>query len=196
MSLRRGFKTGAAGLAREVRTELGLGLLDRFNPHQLAGHLDITVMSLRELAPDLPGVRHFLFEDQDAFSALTVFRGQRRLIVHNESHSEPRQNSNLTHELAHALLLHNPAPPLHKITGCRHWDGTNEEEANWLSGELLVTSEMALAVARGSFSKHQAQECFGVSKAMLLWRINATGAVKRVQRERARRKAHSSSAKP
>ena len=89
------------------------------------------------------------------------------------------------HELSHGLLLHEPAPVLDSITVCRNWNDLNEEEADWLAGELLVTTEMALAVARGQLTKWQARDGFGVSEAMLRWRINKTGAVRRVQRQRA-----------
>lgn len=187
MALRRGFKSEAAALALEVRTELGLGQLDRLDPRQLAQHLDIPIVGLSELATTLHAAQYFLSEDQSAFSAGTVFDGHRRMIVHNDCHSEARQNSNLAHELAHPLLFHEPTLALDLITGCRHWNDDNEDEANWLGGELLVTTDMALAVARGHLSQPEAQERWGVSYTMLKWRLNARGAAKRVQRERARR---------
>ena len=108
------------------------------------------------------------------------------MIVHNDSHSNARQNSNLAHELAHGLLLHEPAPAIDGATGCRNWNNTTEEEATWLSGELLVTGSMALAVARGHISEEEACHRLGVSGRMLDWRINKTGARKRAERERAR----------
>ena len=111
MGLRRGFKTEAAGLAKEIRLELGLGPFARLDPHELARHLDIPVLALSELEESAPdAVRYFLSTEPEAFSAVTVFRGHHRAVVHNDAHSEPRQNSNLTHELAHGLLLHEPAP--------------------------------------------------------------------------------------
>ena len=186
MALRRGFKTEAVALAREVRAELGLGPFARLDPLDLAQHLEIPVVALSDLAATQPGARHFIAVDQSSFSALTVFDGRRRMIVHNDSHSEARQNSNLTHELAHGLLLHEPAPALDHTTGCRHWNDANEGEAAWLGGELLVTSQMALAVARGRFTEQQACERLGVSARMLTWRLNETGARKRAHRERAR----------
>ena len=64
---------------------------------------------------------------------------------------------------------------------------TNEAEAAWLGGVLLVTCDMALAVARGRFTKWQARERFDISEDMLRWRLDVTGANKRVARERARR---------
>ena len=186
MVLRKGFKSDAAALAREIRHELEISQMDRLDPHQLAMHLDIPILPLSALSPDtLPGARHFLSLEPGAFSALTVFDGHRRTILHNDSHSKARQNSNLMHELSHGLLLHEPSPALDSITGCRNWNDLNEEEADWLAGELLVTTEMALAVARGQLTKWQARDSFGVSEAMLRWRVNKTGAVRRVQRQRA-----------
>ena len=186
MALRRGFKSEAAALAREVRGELGLDSFDRLDPYELAGHLGIPILPLSDLPATSPGVRHFLSSDREAFSALTVFAGNRRIIVHNDSHSGARQNSNLTHELAHPLLLHEPRTALDNVTGCRDWNDTYEQEADWLSGELLVTSHMALAVARGRLTRQEARHHFGVSDDMLRWRLNTTGAQKRVERERAR----------
>ena len=185
MALRWGFKSEAAALAKEVRAELGLGQFGRLDPRQLAQYLSIHVVPLSGFVSTVQGAEHFLSVERNAFSALTVFHGHRRMIVHNDSHSGPRQNSNLAHELAHALLRHEPAAALDSGTGCRDWNGTKEEEAQWLAGELLVTSDMALAVARGQLTESQALNRFRVSKRMLNWRINKTGATKRVERERA-----------
>lgn len=164
MALRRGFKTEAAALAREVRSELGLGSLDCLDPNGLARHLNIPIVPLSEYAVTVLGARHFLSTEREAFSALTVFRGHRRLVVHNDSHAPTRQNSNLAHELAHGLLLHEPTVALDSETGCRDWNATDEEEADWLASELLVTSEMALAVARGRIDFNLAAVRFGVSE--------------------------------
>jgi len=188
MTLRRGFRAQAAALAQEIRAELRLRPLDGLEPRVLAQHLSIPIVSLGELAADSDGARHFLLVEPGAFSALTVFFGHRRLIVHNDSHSEARQNSNLVHELSHGLLLHEPTTALDGSTGCRNWNDRIEEEANWLTGELLVTRRAALAVARGRFPRYQALARLGVSGAMLDWRINVTGARRQVERERARRR--------
>ncbi len=184
MALRRGFKSEAAALAKEVRAELGLGPLDGLDPRQLARHLDIAIVPLSKLSASLPGASYFLSVEREAFSALTVFDGHRRMVVHNDSHSAARQNSNLAHELAHALLFHEPTAALDGKTGCRDWNETKEEEADWLGGELLVTGDMALSVSRGRLTREQARKRFGVSEQMLNWRINKTGASKRVERER------------
>ncbi len=184
MTLRRGFKKEAAELASDVRGELGLDPYTRFDPVRLATHLDIPIRKLSDLVPVCDGARHLLTKETGAFSALTVFEGRRRLIVHNDCHSIGRQNSNLTHELSHGLLHHPPSPALDETTGCRIFNSTNEAEASWLTGELLVTRQMALAIARGQIKEPIAARRLGVSQQMLRWRINMTGARKRVSHER------------
>lgn len=183
MALRRGFKTEASGLAKEVRGELGLSRYDRLDPFALARHLAVPVIPLSDLTATCSGAEYFLAVETGTFSAVTVFEGVRRIVVHNDTHSAARQNSNVTHELAHGLLLHPPAPALDRATGCRDWNDDHEAEADWLTGELLVTREMALAVARGKFSRESAMERLGISREMLQWRINVTGAAKQAARE-------------
>lgn len=183
MALRRSFKTEAKALAKEVRAELGPGRLDRLDPFVLASHLEVPVISLSEFGNTCSAAQYFLEVEPGTFSAATVFEGLRRIVVHNDTHSAARQSSNITHELAHGLLLHPPAPALDPATGCRDWNADHEDEANWLTGELLVTREMALAVARGGIEREDAMDRFGVSQQMLQWRINATGAAKQAARE-------------
>jgi len=110
MTLRRGFKAEANSTADEVRGELGLGFLDPLDPLHLAAHLVIPVLGLSELTGAAQGVEYLTHVEPSAFSAITVFRGRRRLIVHNDEHALGRRNSNVTHELAHGLLLHPPTP--------------------------------------------------------------------------------------
>lgn len=183
MALRRGFKSEASDLAEEVRGELGLSRFDRLDPFALARHLAVPVIPLSDLTATCSGAQYFLAVEPGTLSAVTVFEGVRRIVVHNNTHSPARQNSNVTHELAHGLLLHAPAPALDSATGCRDWNADHEEEADWLTGELLVTRPMALAVARGKFSRESAMERLGVSRKMLQWRINVTGAAKQAARE-------------
>ena len=91
--------------------------------------------------------------------------------------------SNVTHELSYGLLLH-PATPAVDNHGCRHWNQDIEDETNWLSGALLVPEAAAIAIARGPATLADAASHYGVSQAMIRWRLNSTGATKRVQRAR------------
>lgn len=139
-------------------------------------------MPLADYAEDAPlAHRHFGEVETGAFSAATVFDGPRRTIVHNDSHVPGRQASNLTHELGHALLLHDPTPGLDD-RGCRLWNQNIEDEAQWLAGALLVTEDAALWIARGGASVAAAALRLGVSEQMITYRLNVTGARKRVAR--------------
>jgi len=98
--------------------------------------------------------------------------------------SPARRNSNIAHEAAHGLQLHPPTPALDD-RGCRLWDQDIENEAQFLAGALLLTEDAALVVARGRFTMAEAAARFRVSSEMIQYRLNITGAVKRVERARA-----------
>ena len=184
MTLRRGFKSEANSIAREIRGELHLKPADPLDPWALAEHLAIPILPLSELREDSPAmVRHFSGREQAAFSAVTVFEGSSRLVVHNDSHSRGRQASNVTHELSHGLLLHSPAVAIDR-RGCRDWDQEVELEANWLAGALLISDEAALVIVRRGLTIAQAAEVYGVSEAMVKFRLNVTAAVVRIHRQR------------
>jgi Zn-dependent peptidase ImmA (M78 family) len=184
MAYRRGFKSEANATAREIRAELRLKDLDKLDPWALAAHLLVPVESLSDYVHDAPGaVHHFTTVDQGAFSACTVFHGARRKIVHNDAHLPGRQASNVTHELAHALLLHPPTPALDD-RGCRLWNQNIEDEAQWLAGALLLTEDAALWIVREGASAPVAAEHFGISEQMVTYRVNVTGARMRVARAR------------
>lgn len=181
MGYRRGFKTESNYLAAEIRRELGLSTYDPLNPRILAEHLCIPIWNLSDLVEERPAVAPLLGAEAEQFSAVTVFAGRQRTIVHNDAHSATRQNSNLAHELAHGLLGH-PATPALDNKGCREWDQDIEDEATWLAGVLLIPEPVALAVARGRWTKVEAAVKFGASSQMLQFRLNVTGAVRRVEK--------------
>ena len=183
MAYRWGFKTEANDIAREIRKELGLGPLAPLDPRVLAECLDIPVLGLSEFVAVAPSVAYLRDVEPEAFSAVTVFSGRHRTIVHNDTHVEVRQNSNIAHELAHGLLQHSATPALDD-KGCRNWDQNIEDEAQWLAGAVLVTEDAALHIARQGMSRAEAAERFQVSEQMIQFRLNATGAVRRAARAR------------
>ena len=155
MSLRRGFKAEAERIAAEIREELNLSLDDRLDPLSLARHLCIPLLEIGDLAA-LSGNAglgdYFLIEDADCLSALTLFDGTKRTIVHNESHAPTRQVSNLAHEISHCLLEHVPEP-VARPDGRRCWNEEVEAEATWLGGALLVPRAGALKLARAGLDE-------------------------------------------
>lgn len=178
MSLARGFAAHAEMIAEEVRAGLGLTPFQRLDPLRLAEDLEIPVVALSALAVVAGddqraqgGISLLTGQQNSALSAVTVFRGSKRVIVHNDSHTAGRQASNLSHELAHGLLLHQPRPALDQ-TGCRDWDAAIEEEASYLGGALLIPGK----AARGAITLHrsitQVAAQYGTSDEMARWRLN------------------------
>lgn len=186
MGYRRGFKSEANTLAQEIRAELFRGPFERLDPRCLATHLEIPIIGLTDLVVEAHAINHLITVEPEVFSAVTVFCGSHRTIVHNDGHSEPRQNSNLAHELAHALLQHPPSAALDD-RGCRHWNQDIEDEANWLGAALLVSEEMTFSIAKGRQTRSNAAWQLGVSNQMIRFRMNATAAERRVQRAKTAR---------
>ena len=111
---------------------------------------------------------------------LPVGQGQ-RVVIHNDSHSEGRQNSNLAHELAHILLAH----PLETVCTGDLWRESNsliESEAAYLGGCVLVPNEAAHRVAALGLDPGSAALRYGVSEDMIKYRLKVSGALRRFRR--------------
>jgi|ERR1051326_808641 hypothetical protein len=184
--LRWGFKTDAEAITREIRAELGLTMVDRLDPFRLAEHLAVPVASLSSFADQPKLVRHFRGKAQRRFSAVTVFlTATERVILYNDFHQPGRQSADITHECAHALLLHPPRVAF-SSGGCRDVDDDCEREAACLGGTLLVPYEAALLVVRSNLTLEEAAEKYGVSKPLMRWRIHGSGAKTVMDRARAK----------
>lgn len=179
--LRPGFKTEAEKTARLVRAELGLGPLDALDCFALAEAWGIPVVSLEELREDGATDRSVgrLLSEDAGFSATTVVLGTKRLIVYNPRQPPGRSASSLAHELSHLILEHEAAPAI-GIGGCRHWDGVQEAEADWLGAAMLVPRESALEWMRQNSDLEEGAQNFGVSVELFRWRVNHTGVVRQV----------------
>jgi Zn-dependent peptidase ImmA (M78 family) len=189
--VKRGFKSNAEHIAAEVRAELNLDRAGRMDAHKLAEHLAIPVFTIGEIAkldPRNSFAHHFSIVDPDSFSAVTVFCGHKRFIVHNENHHPNRQASNLAHEISHTLLEHLPTA-LSGRDGKRYWNSEVEQEANWLGAALLVPREEALEMSKNRCTVAQIASHFGVSEALCLWRIRQSGIDKQVERWRLYRRS-------
>lgn len=181
VKLRRGFKKEASDYAREFRAELGLKPHDPLSPWQLAEHLAIPVVPLSEFQDTIPNeVRFFKEKDIKSFSAITVFNGTKRIIVHNDAHSLLRQASNVSHELSHGILQHQPDEVFNEC-GCRNFNQEYEDEANWLAPALLISEEAAIHIVKTGMTIDEAVQHYGASREVINMRINVTGAKKRIR---------------
>jgi Zn-dependent peptidase ImmA (M78 family) len=182
VNLRRGFKTESNQHSRNLRKELGLVPHAPLCPFALAKHLEIPIVALSELKETIPDEVAILTDKEpDSFSAVTIFHGTRRLIIHNNAHHPRRQASNIAHELSHAILAHPPSPPFNDY-GLRNYDSEYENEANWLGPALLISEEAALYIAKNKMTLDQALEHYKVTQQVIQMRLNVTGALKRIKR--------------
>lgn len=184
---RRGFKKECEEICHEVRVELGLGRYAAFDPFALADYLLIPHEPIDHYAGEGDcgwAVTHLAGEGRDEFSAVTVYRGTRRRILYNGSNSPTRKRSDVSHELSHVLLEHEPGP-VKGDGGARTWHSMQEKEAAWMGGVLLVPEHVALSIARSDTPLTAAANSYGVSVDLMQWRLRASGALKRVARERA-----------
>lgn len=183
MAIRRGFKTEAHWYSRSFRKELGLEADSPLCPFKLANHLDLPVTPLSEFRGFEPHVVAYLMSRRgaDYFSAVTIFPDGRRAIIHNDAHDSVRQNANLAHEIAHAVLQHPPMEPFTEA-GIRNINKDFEDEASWMGPALLVSEEAALSVARRGISLGQAASEYGVSTKLMRMRLGVTGALVRASR--------------
>lgn len=182
--MRRGFKADAERIAMEIRGELDLDAGGRLDPFILSEHLAIPILTIGQAARAVNNGsfgKYFSQIDPDSFSAVTIFRGFKRLIVHNESHHPNRQASNVTHEISHTILEHEPTPII-SSDGQRYWNPDVEDEANWLGAALLVPREGALQMAKDSCTVEQIAIHFGVSEVLCRWRISQCGVAQQLER--------------
>jgi len=159
-------------IALEARAEVGLQPEDRLDPKILAEHLAIRVKPLDSYKSTLPGsVQHLTVDARSAFSAVTVYRGRRRLIVYNPAHSSRRHVNTIAHELAHVLLEHEPTK-LFDENGHRIWIPGDEAEADYLAGALLVPLSAVVPVMdQVGENLVDSAEHFGVSETLMQHRV-------------------------
>lgn len=174
----RGFKAWCERLSMQKRTELGIKASDPLDARALAKNINIKIWSIE----DVPGLstesKKILLGKDGGWSAATICLGEKRLIILNSSHSPGRQASNLTHELSHLLLEHKPARPNVSEAGImvmESYDQQQEEQADWLSGCLLLPREALVNIKKRRLDENLATKQYGVSLSMFKYRMGVTG---------------------
>jgi hypothetical protein len=184
----RGFKAWAERTSLSLRKDLGLTPSAPFDAYALAKYLDIQVLTPRQV-PGLSqaAVNQLLVNDPWGWSAATLAIDGYSLIVYNPQHSKGRQASDLAHESAHLILDHKPAMLIMSQDGemvIRTYNQQQEDEANWLAGCMLLPREALWSIRRRQLSDEQACSEFGVSPAMLRFRLNTSGVNMQLHRTR------------
>ena len=171
MGFRRGFKSEAERIACEIREKVGLSSVDRLDLEAVSSEFEIDILDMTALPCD---TSRFQSTRNGKFSAMMAHVGLRSAIIHNDTHHEHRQRSNICHELAHCFLGHEGCTLMDE-DGSRSHDGKIEAEANFLGGALLLPKEAALHVLKNGL-KSRAREIYGISRPMLDYRLRISGA--------------------
>lgn len=174
----RGFKSWCERLSLELRKELGHRPADPLDPHSLANHLGIAVLTTKDF-PELSEASRKALEAPDAgWSAVTLDGPSSKLIIVNHTHSIRRQSSDLMHEIAHHLLEHKPSGVEVSQEGLlilETYSRKQEEEADWLAGCLLLPRPALVHIHRRINDHEAAAERYVVSLAMLKYRLDVSG---------------------
>ena len=193
--MRRGFKAWCETTAENHRAALQLKPEDPLDPKKLADHLGITVWQPEDV-PDLAedDLQQLTINDRDSWSAVTIQVSDTNLIIVNSAHAPTRQRSSLSHEISHLILDHEPgridlSPSGHLLLSS--FEREQEEEADWLSGTLLVPRDGLKKLICSTQDPSILANHFGISVKMLNWRLRMTGVVTQARRthNRSRRKA-------
>lgn len=160
---------------------------DPLDPRALASHLSINVCRADEVKGVSEKARQALAAPDAGWSAITLeFPGsEKKLIILNQTHSLRRQSSDLTHELAHHLCGHTPAAMQVSKEGLlmlETYSRNDEEQADWLSGCLLLPRPALMYIKRRMSDEETAASAYMVSTAMLKYRLSVTGVNYQVRR--------------
>ena len=186
--LRRGFKTWCENAARGYRRELGLEPFAPLDPRLLASKLGVKIWTPHDV-PSVPpaSLRQLTKTEPSSWSAVTICVADKSLIIINDQDSRERQNNSLAHEISHIVLGHKAAQVFVSSTGqmlLSEYDRLQEEEANCLSGTLIVPRDALLSFLAQGHDHARVAAHFGVTKEVLQMRINLTGVGKQLANRR------------
>ncbi|MDR2239629.1 MAG: ImmA/IrrE family metallo-endopeptidase [Zoogloeaceae bacterium] len=178
----RGFKAWCEKYSTSIRKDLGLNVSGALDMCALAEHLGIRVWSPNSL-PGLSTETQAILLRNDPnsrsdWSAVTVVAASRIAVILNTSHSEGRQASDLAHELAHLIRGHESKGAGRSTDGIlllSDYEKQQEEEANWLSGCLLLPREALVSIKQRRLTDEEAAREYCVSRRLLKYRNSMTG---------------------
>lgn len=179
MTLDRGFKAWAERTAAALRSELALEPSEPLLPVRLAAHFGVTLWTCDEV-PGMPDdiLRQLTVTDPWGWSAVTLNLGQRIIVIYNNRRTPGRQASDITHELAHLILNHDPATVVLSESVdvvMRSFDQKQEDEANCLAWALLLPRDALFSARRRRMNAANIADHFGVTETLVQFRLRTTG---------------------
>lgn len=181
----RGFKAWCERYSLEAREAIDLEAHSPLDTVKFARHLGIRVWTPQ----DVPGLSQeslavLLRNDgktASCWSAVTLVVQDKVVVILNTSHSPARQASDLAHELSHRIRGHEAREVNVTEDGLmllKDYDKQQEEEADWLSGCLLLPREALVSIKRRQLSEIDAANEYGISQKMLRYRMGMSGVSK------------------
>jgi Zn-dependent peptidase ImmA (M78 family) len=159
--MRRGFKAESTRLALEIRAEFHVSIEGRFDPYEFAAEYGIPVVELGTLVG--PARDHFYHSMRGTLSGALIKSGSGFVILDNDAHPTTRRHATVSHEISHYLLEHEFVSVLSSNERGCGIGAEQEEEAKFLSGELLIPTEGAIRHALKGRGDEQVARFHGVS---------------------------------
>jgi hypothetical protein len=154
-------------VAMEERAGLGLNSQEPLDPYALAEEHGIPVYTLTQLLDHHldPVTRdHFYAARAKAWSAALIPFGPARVIVENDAHAPVRRRANIAHEIGHHLLEHSFESVILGEDHKRQFNKDQEQQAMFISGELLIPEEAARKAAYADWDNTKVAQYFDVSE--------------------------------
>ncbi len=171
------FKAQSEWLSVEFRRQMRLAPIAPLRALDVAKMSGIDVWSVDRLRGAL--IRdcvHLVSAGRDEWLGFTLHLGDRHLVIPNTGQPPECQNSMVMHEVAHIMLGHRLARVARRAgVELGTYRQQEEDEATWL-GSCLLVPRPALDWMRQQRMLHQdAVAHFGISAALLAWRVSMTG---------------------
>lgn len=178
----RGFKAWCERYSKEKRIELGVRPIEPLDPFRLAENLGVQVWAPTDIENLSEQSLVVLLQNDgvtaSAWSAVTIVVAKQTVVILNSSHSKGRQSSDLMHELSHRILNHGTHEIEVSVEGIMllsAYAKQQEEEADWLSGCLLLPRDALFSIKQSGLEDKEAASAYGVSVSMMKYRMSMTG---------------------
>ena len=175
--LRRGFKSWCERTAVLYREELSLEKTSPLCPFNLAKHLKIPVANPSEISVSKQPLKTLLEDEASSWSAVTISKGDKHLIIYNSAHAISRQSNDVMHELSHIIIGHKPYTHYSHDSGVfiRYYDEIQEDEANCLASILLLPKDVLIKIKFSRKPVPTAAREYKVSPDLLQMRLSTSG---------------------
>ncbi len=175
-------------MSAAAREELGISALGPLVPVRYAEHVGVHILTFDELSLPPKARRQLLEVDSSSWSGMAIREAGLVGVLVNPTHSPERQASTMMHELSHVVLKHQPVRVDVSPGGIllvSEYSEDDEDEANWLSGALLLPRDALKHYREKEWPPAKIASHFGVSSQMYEWRIRMTGIEMQMRRARA-----------